>query len=262
MQKEEQLLEKHFIDLSRQAYHRNIITYSDFLNLNEQNILYSISKDKLYTGYVIFGGYDFAERQMAAFLPDALSLRDNMDSEFISNLFKEELSVLHISPLNKRYSEALTHRDYLGAILNLGIERSMIGDILINDVEAMVFVKTQMKDFLLENISRIRHTSVMATVDELTDFHYEPHYEEIKGTVASVRLDSLLSVAFSSSRSKLSGLIEGGKVFVNGRLITSNAYQVKEHDIISVRGMGKFEFVETLALTKKKRTYVLLRKYV
>lgn len=262
MQKEEQLLEKYFIDLSRQAYHRNIITYSDFLNLNEQNILYSIPKDKLYTGYVIFGGYDFAERQMAAFLPDALSLRDNMDSEFISDLFKEELSVLHISPLNKRYSEALTHRDYLGAILNLGIERSMIGDILINDVEAMVFVKTQMKDFLLENISRIRHTSVMATVDELTDFHYEPHYEEIKGTVASVRLDSLLSVAFSSSRSKLSGLIEGGKVFVNGRLITSNAYQVKEHDIISVRGMGKFEFVETLALTKKKRTYVLLRKYV
>lgn len=258
MQKEEQLLEKHFIDLSRQAYHRNIITYSDFLNLNEQNILHSIPKDRLYTGVIVFGGYDFAERQMAAFIPDALSLRDIKDLD----ISRSEISVLHISPLNKKYSEALSHRDYLGAILNLGIERGMIGDILITDSEAIVFVKMQMQEFLTENITRIRHTSVLATIDELTDFHYSPRYEEIKGTVASVRLDSLLSVAFSSSRSKLSGLIEGGKVFVNGRLITSNAYQVKEHDIISVRGMGKFEFIETLAFTKKKRIYVLIHKYV
>lgn len=258
MQKEEQLLEKHFIDLSRQAYHRNIITYSDFLNLDEQNILHSIPKDRLYTGVIVFGGYDFAERQMAAFIPDALSLRDIKDLD----IFRSEISVLHISPLNKKYSEALSHRDYLGAILNLGIERGMIGDILITDSEAIVFVKMQMQEFLTENITRIRHTSVLATIDELTDFHYSPRYEEIKGTVASVRLDSLLSVAFSSSRSKLSGLIEGGKVFVNGRLITSNAYQVKEHDIISVRGMGKFEFIETLAFTKKKRIYVLIHKYV
>ncbi|RHV08131.1 RNA-binding protein [Firmicutes bacterium OM07-11] len=258
MQKEEQLLEKHFIDLSRQAYHRNIITYSDFLNLNEQNILHSIPKDRLYTGVIVFGGYDFAERQMAAFIPDALSLRDIKDLD----IFRSEISVLHISPLNKKYSEALSHRDYLGAILNLGIERGMIGDILITDSEAIVFVRMQMQEFLTENITRIRHTSVLATIDELTDFHYSPRYEEIKGTVASVRLDSLLSVAFSSSRSKLSGLIEGGKVFVNGRLITSNAYQVKEHDIISVRGMGKFEFIETLAFTKKKRIYVLIHKYV
>ncbi len=258
MQKEEQLLEKHFIDLSRQAYHRNIITYSDFLNLNEQNILHSIPKDRLYTGVIVFGGYDFAERQMAAFIPDALSLRDIKDLD----IFRSEISLLHISPLNKKYSEALSHRDYLGAILNLGIERGMIGDILITDSEAIVFVKMQMQEFLTENITRIRHTSVLATIDELTDFHYSPRYEEIKGTVASVRLDSLLSVAFSSSRSKLSGLIEGGKVFVNGRLITSNAYQVKEHDIISVRGMGKFEFIETLAFTKKKRIYVLIHKYV
>ena len=178
MQKEEQLLEKHFMDLSRQAYHRNIITYSDFLNLNEQNILHSIPKDRLYTGLIVFGGYDFAERQMAAFIPDALSLRDIKDSD----IFQSEISVLHISPLNKKYSEALSHRDYLGSILNLGIERGMIGDILITDSEAIVFVKMQMQEFLTENITRIRHTSVLATIDELTDFHYSPRYEEIKGT--------------------------------------------------------------------------------
>lgn len=63
-----------------------------------------------------------------------------------------------------------------------------------------------------------------------------------RGTVASVRLDSLLSLAFSSSRTKLSGLIEGGRVFVNGKLITSNGYQPNEGDLISVRKMGKFRF--------------------
>ena len=254
----EQLFEKRMIELSKNAYYRGILTFSDFLDLNELHKLHSLPLKQYGVKVETFGGHAFAERQMAAFIPDALSLRDIKDSD----IFQSEISVLHISPLNKKYSEALSHRDYLGSILNLGIERGMIGDILITDSEAIVFVKMQMQEFLTENITRIRHTSVLATIDELTDFHYSPRYEEIKGTVASVRLDSLLSVAFSSSRSKLSGLIEGGKVFVNGRLITSNAYQVKEHDIISVRGMGKFEFIETLAFTKKKRIYVLIHKYV
>ena len=75
MLKEEQLLEKRFLELSRTAFHRNIITYTDFLNLNELNILHTIPKTELYCNYVTFGGYDTAERQMAAFVPDALSLR-------------------------------------------------------------------------------------------------------------------------------------------------------------------------------------------
>ena len=262
MTKEETLFQRRLLDLANMADQRNIVLFSDFLSLNELNIYHSSKKELGFVTCRLFGGYEAAERQMIAFIPDALSLRDVKDSGIISDIFQSELSVLHISPLNKKYSEALSHRDYLGSILNLGIERGMIGDILITDSEAIVFVKMQMQEFLTENITRIRHTSVLATIDELTDFHYSPRYEEIKGTVASVRLDSLLSVAFSSSRSKLSGLIEGGKVFVNGRLITSNAYQVKEHDIISVRGMGKFEFIETLAFTKKKRIYVLIHKYV
>ena len=72
MQKEEQQLEKRLSELSNLAYSRDIVTYSDFLNLNELNILHSMPKDRLYTKFVTFGGYGLAERQMAAFLPDAL----------------------------------------------------------------------------------------------------------------------------------------------------------------------------------------------
>lgn len=135
MQKEEKLLEKRLLELSRLAYNRDIITFSDFLNLNELNILHSLPKDSLYAGYVTFGGYELAERQMAAFLPDALSLRGEKD---IGRFFTNEIAVLSIEPLHHKYAENLTHRDYLGAILNLGIERSKIGDILIDQKEAFL----------------------------------------------------------------------------------------------------------------------------
>ena len=127
---------KRFIELSRTAYQRDIITYSDFLNLNEQNILHTLPKDKLYTRFMSFGGYDTAERQMAAFIPDALYLRwgkKEADPEDIEYPFR----ALKISPLNKKFAEELSHRDYLGSILNLGIERSKTGDILIDGESAL-----------------------------------------------------------------------------------------------------------------------------
>src|SRR5699024_4286827 len=93
------LLEKRFVELSRTAYQRDIITYSDFLNLNEQNILHTLPKDRLFTRFVSFGGYGMAERQMSAFIPDALYLRwgkNQLEPEEIQYPF----CALKISPLN------------------------------------------------------------------------------------------------------------------------------------------------------------------
>ena len=77
-----------------------------------------------------------------------------------------------------------------------------------------------------------------------------------------MRLDTVLSVAFPMSRSRLTGLIEGGKVFVNGRLTTSNGYRLKEEDIISVRGMVKLVYQGILSETKKGRQYIQVGKYI
>ena len=249
------------LELSKTAYHRDIITYSDFLNLNELNILHSLPKEKLFTRFVTFGGYDTAERQMVAFLPDALCLRD--ESEVSPGfLYDFPFTALSIEPLHDKYAEELSHRDYLGAILNLGIERSKLGDILVDGKKAIIFIQTGLGAFLVETLCRVRHTVVTLHEESLTDFQYAPKVEEIKGTVASVRLDSLLSLAFSSSRSKLTGLIEGAKVFVNGKLMTTNSYQVKEEDIISVRGMGKFKYKGMISHTKKNRIFVCIHKYI
>ena len=251
MTREEQQLEKRFLDLGRTAYQRGIVTYSDFLNLNEQNILYGIRQELSGLKLESFGGYETAERQMAAFVPDAL-------------LFCPEypIACLRITPLHKRFAEKLSHRDYLGAVLNLGLERSRTGDILVEEEKAFLFCQRNIADFICENLTRIRHTAVTARPVEEESFSYEPNQQEITGTMASVRLDSLLSLAFKASRSSLTGLIGAGKVFVNGRLTTSNGCHIREQDIISVRGMGKFRFAGQLSVTKKNRICVLIHKYI
>ena len=258
MEKEETLLRKRFVELSNIAYQRGIITYSDFLNLNELNILHTTPKELFPIPYVTFGGYAYSERQMAAFLPDAFSMY--MELSDLQNNYP--IQIVKITPVHAKFAEELGHRDYLGALLNLGIDRSKLGDILVQEKSAYVFVNETLADFIVNELVKVRHTVVLPQVVKETEFVYEPKFEIIKGTVASVRLDSLLSLAFNSSRSKLTPLIEGARVYVNGKLITSNAYHVKNNDIISVRGMGRFQFREIVSETKKGRFYVELYKYV
>ncbi|MCI8665441.1 MAG: RNA-binding protein [Dorea sp.] len=257
MNKEETLLQKRLIELSRTAYLRGIVMFSDFLNLNELNILHTTPKHQFQSQYMTYGGYGLSERQMVAFLPDALyafsDLEDTLEYPF---------QVLEISPLNKRFSEELSHRDYLGAVMNLGIERCKLGDIMVEGNRGILFVKEELSDYIRENLTRIRHTSVMVSLSPDFPEDYEPKYEEIKGTVASIRLDTVLSLAFPLSRSKLTAYIEGAKVFVNGKLITSNGYRLKEGDMISVRKMGRILYGGILSETKKGRYLTVVRKYI
>lgn len=254
-------LERRFVELSRTAFQRDIVTYTDFLNLNEQNILHTLPKDMLYTQYISFGGYETAERRMTAFIPEALYLRCGNNPILPADL-DYPFCAVRIRPLNERFSETLTHRDYLGAVLNLGVDRSRTGDIIPGEKEALIFVHNDIAGLILDELARIRHTSVMTERIELGNIDYSTQYQEVRGTVASVRLDSLLALAFTGSRSKLSGLIESARVYVNGRLITSNGYQPEEGDIISVRGMGKFRYEGCGGRSRKNRLTVTVSKYI
>ncbi len=250
MDKQEELLQKRFIELSKKAYQRNVVTYTDFLNLNEQDLLYRIPKRELYTSFELFGGYQYAERQMVAFLPDAFCCEKNYP-----------YSVIKISNTTPKFANKLNHRDYLGSTLNLGIERGKIGDILVDDGFAYMYVADTMIEFLFQNLSKIKHNSVHIAVMDSCEFQIEPKYEMIQGTVSSLRLDSLIALVLKEARNKIIRYIESGKVFVNGKLITTNAYKIQDNDIISVRGFGKFQFVSTLGITKKDRLYVEIKQY-
>ena len=251
MNKEETLLRKRLTELSRQAYHKDIVTFSDFLNLNELNILHTTPKDLFPARYETFGGYEMAERQMVAFLPDALYYE-----------YHYPMQILKIRPANPRFAEELSHRDYLGSLMNLGVERCKMGDILLLENCAEVFVCQNIAEYLCQELTRIRHTVVQTELVTPEEISYEPRFEEIKGTVSSIRLDSALALAYPLSRSKMTSYIEAGRVFVNGKLITSNGYHLKEGDILSVRGLGRIRYEGMLSETKKKRCLISLRKYI
>jgi len=247
------------LELSRLAHQREIVAFSDFLNLDQLHTLHNLPKVDLSTQYITFGGYIGAERQMVAFYQDALSFNGEVN---LIDALHFPMAVIFIKPTNIKYSDDLTHRDYLGAILNLGIERSKVGDILVNLNSSYVFLHASLTDYITKNLTQVRRTSVIVTQISLGSFTYQPEFTEIKGSVSSLRLDGMLSLALSHSRNKLTGLIQGGKVFVNGRLILSNSYKIKDNDIISVRGVGKFKFVRVTGKTKKDRDYVLIYKYL
>lgn len=251
MSKDEfQFLQKRFLELSRQAAQRNQVVYSDFLNLNELHILHSIPKHEFYTSYQVFGGYEMSERQMVAFLPDALCFE-----------ISYPISVLKVEPLVKKFARELSHRDYLGALIHLGIERKKIGDILVDAPQAYLFVETSILPFLNSHLEMVGRERVqLSRLD--SDLHLpKPKFQKITGSVSSLRLDCILSLGFQLSRSKAVSLIESGRVFVNGRLITSNGYSIKEGDKISVRKLGRIIYDEILSNTKKGRYLIQIRKF-
>lgn len=253
MDKDEQLIRRRFKDLALMAERKGIVLFSDFLNINEQSIFFSMKQELPKIKYFTYGGFEDAERKILCFCGD----------ETISQ--KEELewpiTCIRITPANQKFSDSLTHRDFLGAILNLGIDRSKVGDILIHENQGYLFCMNTISGFISENLSKVKHTTIRADIISGKDFDYKPKLNLITGTVSSVRLDSVLSVAFKGSRSSLVGLIEGGKVFVNSREVLSNSYQLKEKDVVSVRGYGKFIYDGTDYQTKKGRYSVRIYLY-
>ncbi len=254
MNKEDTILLKRFEDLSRTAYQRGINVYTGFLSLYEQNLLINhASSGMLSSKYVFIGGHEYAERKMACFYDYSIPLGDN------------PISVILIKPQNRRFAEELSHRDYLGALMNLGIEREVLGDIITtSDKLTYIICRTSMADYIMENYKTVKHTQVSCTLiaeDELDKFSIKPEFEKIVGSVSSLRLDCVLSLAFKKSRTQAAEAIKAGGVFVNSKLTESSSYQLKDGDVVSMRGFGKFIFDSTGGLSKKGKTYIKLLKY-
>ena len=248
--KQDIIFEKRIRELANSAFHKGIVTYTNFLNPDELQTVHSQNFHSQGICTRTWGGYENAERQIAAFFPDAFS-------------FEEEypLACIRIRPKSPKFADKLTHRDYLGAALGLGLERFLIGDILVGEEGAWLFCLERMQSFLLENLTAISHTQVIAHPVTDPEEIPRPRLVPVEGTVASSRLDALLSLAFGESRSRLIKHIQQGQVFVNGRQITSNSYIPKDGDVISLRGKGRFAYQGLKGQTKKGRYRVQLYRY-
>lgn len=250
MNKEEQMLRKRFIDLSNIAYNRGIPVFTDFLSMNELSILNTTKANDLATTYYSFGGYDFAERQMAMFAPDALFT----DSRY-------PIISLKVKAKYPKFAQELSHRDYLGAMIHLGVDRSRIGDIIVKDKEGYIFCHEKMAQFFCDELTQIKHTAVETTICDIPSEISKPDLQEIKGTVSSLRVDSIVALAIHQSRSSILDLFKTQKIFINGKITESNSQLLKEEDVLTIRGYGRFIFKGILSTTKKDRLYILLLKY-
>lgn len=241
MNEENTYIRKRLIDLSRQANRKGIVMFSNFLSVNEQTILQQ-NKHELDCEYQMSGGYDYAERQMVAFIPDALFYE-----------WDYPMQCVRVNPSYPKFAEKLSHRDVLGALMSLGIERNTIGDLIVDDTDIFFFAKEEVVPYIVEQLSVIRHTVVNLQVEEGSQIDYVPHFEEKEAIVTSNRLDAVVAAICNVSRSASLRMIQEGKIFVNGAQSLHNTYYCKQGDILSIRGFGKVRFGETRGVTKKDR---------
>ncbi len=245
------LLKKRFAELSRRAYDSNIYTFTPFLGLSEQDALNSVSRD-LPAKFTLSGGAPGCERVMARF----------GDPEEFGYEEDYPIRLLKIAPKAPKFAEALTHRDYLGALMNLGIERETLGDIILRDGTAYLFAEEKISSFLTENFTRAKHTDLTVTLCDALPEGDLFRTEEIRIVAAGERLDGVIAKIYHISREEANALFRKKLVFIDGKLTENNSAIPKDGARISVRGFGRFIYRGFQSETKKGKLNLVIEKYV
>ena len=243
---EDRLLLSHMCDLFNRSRKTGQIVYSKFMTPKQALIV----NERFGTicDVRLCGGFDGAERCMAAFVPNEW---EELSYPFcgidITNTGKKELS----------------HRDYLGALLSLGITRDKAGDIVITPKGAVAIVCSDIADFVVQNLTKVASCGVrLAVVDDVSQITIERKFADSSHTVSSMRLDCIVSAATGKSRSGSVSIIAEGLVSVNYAPDKNVSRQLKDGDVLTIRGFGKMIVNTDMALTKKGRIHINLRKYV
>lgn len=252
MSPEEEFLQKRLVDLANQSYRNNIYTFTGFLTAAEQDLFYRTLPQIGGVGYLMQGGVEGCERQMLRFgLPEQFGYEEDFP-----------IRCVEIRPTAPKFADKLTHRDYLGALMNLGIERNTLGDIFISDKTGYVFCHEKVVDYIVENLDRIRHTTVECRLLAGAPEAVKPTLKQENLIVSSERLDGIIAKLFHLSRSQSLLLFREKKVFVNGRCMENNSGVCKADDVVSVRGFGKFIYRGCVHETKKGNLSISLERYV
>ncbi|NLM13178.1 MAG: hypothetical protein GX209_05490 [Epulopiscium sp.] len=248
---DERLLASKILDRANIALRDHTNTFTDFIDMYKLGKYISMTYAISDLTIKAFGGYAESERKIIGFCPDYRELQD------------EDFPITAIEVLLKSFNEeTISHRDYLGSILGLGIERSKIGDILVYEQKAIFFVHKDIAPYIANNLSKIRNIKAEAKEMLLEEIILpQPKVKEIASTVSSLRADSILSAGFQLSRSKIVDLIKSEKALING-VFANPASQVKEGDFLTLRGFGKIKLVEIRGKTKKDRISIVIHRYV
>lgn len=236
-----ELLKKRLTELAEKSYRNNQYVFTHFLNMAEMNAFYEIQREISYIPYTAFGGADQCERLMLRFGSEELF---GYEEPF-------PIRCIQAEPLIAKFADDFSHRDFLGAIMNLGIEREVVGDISIRGKQAYIFCTEKMASYIAENLVQVKHTSMRCKVLEETPEVLKPVLVRKEITAASDRIDAVIGKLCNLSRSQSVLAFREKKVFVNGRQCENNSYFLKPGDMVSLRGFGKFVYEGIKYETKK-----------
>lgn len=230
---------------------RNILANTSFLSPREQQMAQYLFGDQC--GITFFGGYADAERKMLIFLPDYA------DEAWLSG----DESPLVCLRASFYEGDTPSHRDFLGALMGSGIARETVGDICVGTDWCDFFVTKEIAPYVLQNLPRAGHAALRLEQIPLDALQIqEPETQEIRDTLASLRLDSVISAGFRIGRSLAVQHIHAGRASVNGLPCEKPDRSVEEGTNISVRGLGKIKLRCINGQTKKGRISVVIDRYI
>ncbi|MBP1550317.1 MAG: RNA-binding protein [Oscillospiraceae bacterium] len=243
---EDRILVSHILDMIEICEKSYQPKFSFFLDERQSALAENVMIEQKYDNYKLYGGYDNASRKILAVFPP---------------YYDDEHYPITALSIKYREFDKLTHRDFLGVFMAKQIKRSMLGDIVVGKGHTTAFVYNTVKDMLISEINKIGSVGVKITETDNVDIQIEQSFIEKTGTVSSMRLDSIVSVASGFSRDKSASLIKGGNVTVMYNVVEAPAHQLHEGDVFSVRGSGKYVLSSVNGKTKKDRIHITIKKY-
>lgn len=235
---------------------RNKIVNTEFLSIYQKEIIKKeLNKNKI-QNYFFFGGYDGAEGEILVIYPEKL------DRDFALANLKDILKVVRIK-LPKEVIGKYSHREYLGSVMQTGLNRNRIGDIIVHDTEAYIVVLNENAEYIadfLKGNARFGKANIEA-IDYTEIKVKKPEFEEFTITISSMRLDNIVSEIAKVSRSKSEKMLSEEKVFVNAKCEMKGSKLIDEKDILVVRGKGKFVIDKVIGSNKKGKVVVEIKKY-
>lgn len=246
---EDKVLISRIIDVFSATTEKNIIRNTVFLNGHEINLAKKVASH-FNVPYGFYGGYDEAERRILVCYPDFLYPEN------------DDIPIRVIKACTKNKSR-LSHRDYMGAVLNLGIKREKIGDIVVCEDCGYIFCMDDISEYIILQVEKIGNCGVVLTISDFQNVDIPPkQFKEITDSVSSVRLDTLVSSATGLSRNEASNLIQKGGVSVNWEIKDKNDFRPEEGDMLSIHGFGRVLLYKIEGNSKKGRTFITLRRYI
>ncbi|MBO5454403.1 MAG: RNA-binding protein [Clostridia bacterium] len=245
--KDDEIFKAHIKDKHQKCFSKNIQTETGFLDLRQQSIVHEMSRS-FCVPYIMYGGYEDAQRKKLYFLPDYYEVPEN------------NISIIDVS---YKSTTTLSHRDFLGAVLATGLKRDRIGDILVFEHSAQIIVENDVSDYIYSNLFKAGKVNLKLSILDLKHLkNAEQKTKIITDTVMSLRLDSLISSAFSCSRSDAVKHISTGNVYLNDLQTIKPDKLVCEGDKLILRGKGKVILKSIGSLSKKGRINIQIEKFI